>query len=509
MESTLNKEFVTRVKTMVEELDYSLLDEDFFSPEFYKLDKKAYIKPLYKLNNVYSENRKTKTLPSVVITFRSSKELKDTAIVLFDELQRDSGMVKLIDASNYPLENDNHIPVIQNLIYHQAYPGCYSLKFPDIYEDWMDDIQDHWDEYTQFVSYTKLENKKYSWFLNSYYDISGMIELGSSVTIALTDSSPQRINDILFSSEVFPNKKGLFTGKVVWLDDLKEFSQIDYVLKAEEIPSNRKGEGEYYEILDKEVVVVSLVDDNLRPTLIDAKGDVVYVPLLDMAVIDMKDIDAEYLVRELQKDYVTKQIKEKLDSIMDDKGYILQLLKIRVPSVPEGQSYIGKQREYVQNEKRDYIKFLETELKKERTKYLKKYEDICEYCNEQSLKDLLIKLEKDEISNARGIFTEVRKVVEWVSENCLHLNKYSDSGLNVFSKKINDDPNIPEYIARSFHICVNLGNEGSHRKEKNRYRTAPLIDKSVEEGTAPYVVKSVIYCLLNILYWCKDLDKDN
>jgi hypothetical protein len=55
---------------------------------------------------------------------------------------------------------------------------------------------------------------------------------------------------------------------------------------------------------------------------------------------------------------------------------------------------------------------------------------------------------------------------------------------------------IPVYIQRSLHTCVEVTNPGCHRTE---------CDSAVKEGRAPYLIRSLVFDLLNILYWCKDL----
>ena len=55
---------------------------------------------------------------------------------------------------------------------------------------------------------------------------------------------------------------------------------------------------------------------------------------------------------------------------------------------------------------------------------------------------------------------------------------------------------IPIYIQRAIHTCVEVTNPGSHRSK---------IDKDVAKGHAPYLIRSLIYNMLDILFWCKNL----
>lgn len=502
MDNTQNNEFQTKVRTLVEGLGFSL------DAESDSTDKKAVIMNISDLKECYSENKDN--IPHVVITFQFS-EWKDLTIVLFDKAQINSGLLKLIDAS-YCFENT---PFLLNLIYHQAYPGEYRCKY-EIDEDETDDMCDHWDEYVQMVSYTEWENNNYSWFPSDYnklpkkdgFEVKELIKELNCSTVGVSGETylynPSKDIEDKLDSPLYDVKKENLVGKIVLPKDLKG-SRIDYTLMATDIPSEREGNGEYRKIADKEVVVVSRLGD-LKPTLINARKNTVYVPLSNMVVIDidMEEIDAEYLVKELQKDYVKTQIEDKQRNIMNDREYILDFIKIYVPLDSNGQSSIEKQKECVRREKNEYITYLEEELEKERAKYLKKYKDICDYCKEENLKSILIKLEKDEISDDSTIFNGVRKILEWVQKKspaCLTKHKNQDS-LNNYSREIGSDREIPTYIQRSFHTCVQLGNEGSHYNANNQERNLNLKE-------APYLAKSIVYSLLNILNWCKNLDKNN
>ena len=55
---------------------------------------------------------------------------------------------------------------------------------------------------------------------------------------------------------------------------------------------------------------------------------------------------------------------------------------------------------------------------------------------------------------------------------------------------------IPIYIQRAIHTCVAVTNPGSHRTKT---------DSDVKDGKAPYLIRSLIYNMLDILYWCKNL----
>jgi len=54
---------------------------------------------------------------------------------------------------------------------------------------------------------------------------------------------------------------------------------------------------------------------------------------------------------------------------------------------------------------------------------------------------------------------------------------------------------IPIYIQRSIHSLVAITNPGSHRT---------VTDSDVASGKAPYLIRSLIYEMLNVLNWCKN-----
>lgn len=61
---------------------------------------------------------------------------------------------------------------------------------------------------------------------------------------------------------------------------------------------------------------------------------------------------------------------------------------------------------------------------------------------------------------------------------------------------------IPVYIQRSIHSIVAITNPGSHRT---------VTDDDVAKGKAPYLLRSLIFEMLNVLYWCRkmgNIEKD-
>lgn len=59
---------------------------------------------------------------------------------------------------------------------------------------------------------------------------------------------------------------------------------------------------------------------------------------------------------------------------------------------------------------------------------------------------------------------------------------------------------IPVYVQRSIHSLVDITNPGSHRS---------TTDSDVAKGNAPYLIRTLIFEMLNILYWGRNLNDIN
>ena len=149
----------------------------------------------------------------------------------------------------------------------------------------------------------------------------------------------------------------------------------------------------------------------------------------------------------------------------------------------------------------------------------KKYARICSYCPESRLIKLLSKLEaKDnDIQADTTVPNECRKMLEWVKGETFFKSRnlpedvigrvekrtrthiealtYGELDLNQFSNAIDctSSEAIPEYVKRSFHHCCNITQPASHHT---------AIDQLIGLNKVPYVNKSLIFDLLNIIYWC-------
>ena len=500
MESNkLSEVFIKRVKTVVEKLGYSY-KELVNEPE----GKVASIISISEFTNKIKELKFS--YPHIVVSFYEDSKLKDWAIVLYDNEQTNNRFIKLIDASNYPLENDKQIPVLQNIIHYNVLPGEDDLKFFIEDDEYRGNLYKNWDDYVQEIHLVNIKKKNYSWFPNTYHNLPD--KEGFEKKIILCNSSAN-----LFKPNSTVNKEEAFEGKTIRLGDLKTYKE-DYRLKASKIPLRKNDKGLYYKVENKEVVVVS-ISGELKPTLIDAKEDKIYVPLSSstFGIFDNDNIDAEYLVRELQKDYIKQQIEYKLRTTEYNMSMILLYVKYYIPLEHDGLSSIEKQRALVREEQRARIKELEVQLKRERIISLNHYQEILDYCDNKNLISLLDKLERDEVFYNNAIWNECRQVLEEVTQK---LPEYLDEDTKEeleqykYSRKITElklgdfisaitskdkATDIPKHIKQCFHMCQKAGNIGSHY--------------SMETENVPYLAKAIIYSMLNILYWCKDLKNKN
>ena len=140
------------------------------------------------------------------------------------------------------------------------------------------------------------------------------------------------------------------------------------------------------------------------------------------------------------------------------------------------------------------------------TQIRKKYGNILEIWPERESEIINI-LTTIELGNNKNCtcLNEIRKmledVMERISQSGLLLVNYTSTNLAECSRFLGQrwlQVLIPIYIQRSIHSCVEICNPGSHRTE---------MEMAIKEGRAPYVLNSTVFELLNILYWCKNLEK--
>ncbi len=111
-------------------------------------------------------------------------------------------------------------------------------------------------------------------------------------------------------------------------------------------------------------------------------------------------------------------------------------------------------------------------------------------------------LEKEDRQN-NSVLNDIRKIMSDVMNKLyecgLCTEVHDGSNLNACSRMLCQpymETIIPVYIQRAIYTCVAVTNPGSHRTKT---------DSDVKDGRAPYLIRSLIYNMLDILYWCKNL----
>ena len=121
----------------------------------------------------------------------------------------------------------------------------------------------------------------------------------------------------------------------------------------------------------------------------------------------------------------------------------------------------------------------------------------------ESSHDLLriLKVLKDEDWQNNSVLNDIRKIMNDVMTRLYERGfctvEHDGSNLADCSRMVGQgymEEIIPVYIQRAIHTCVAVTNPGSHRTK---------IDKDVAKGNAPYLIRSLIFNMLDVLYWCR------
>ena len=94
----------------------------------------------------------------------------------------------------------------------------------------------------------------------------------------------------------------------------------------------------------------------------------------------------------------------------------------------------------------------------------------------------------------------------------LPFDNNKDNMLNTRCKYIKDfglQPVIPIYIQESFGVLSNLSSNGSHRGDSEEKKKKLIVDPDITNGNAPYLLRSCLFFLLNIVVWLKHFAEEN
>ena len=117
----------------------------------------------------------------------------------------------------------------------------------------------------------------------------------------------------------------------------------------------------------------------------------------------------------------------------------------------------------------------------------------------------ILRFIEDGTTNVPDPIEKVRLVLNWVMKYCNEVGvlpvKHNGSNLSecsVFLGKKEMQKYVPLHIQRSMHSAVDISNNASHREE---------VFNTVRSNKAPFLVRSTVFDLLNILVWCGTLPK--
>lgn len=136
------------------------------------------------------------------------------------------------------------------------------------------------------------------------------------------------------------------------------------------------------------------------------------------------------------------------------------------------------------------------------------YKDVLDiatnFCGKQTgqgLLKILYDTTINDVKNNPALFNEMRKILEDIMK-VLEQYQYSyfaetkeDISLNNLSRYIGNDKNVPVYIQRAFHTLTSVTQNGSHRLD---------VDSEVSCSRAPYLLRSCLFELCNILIWIRN-----
>lgn len=127
------------------------------------------------------------------------------------------------------------------------------------------------------------------------------------------------------------------------------------------------------------------------------------------------------------------------------------------------------------------------------------------FCGEETWQRLLKVLHAITICHVKNnpaLFNDMRKILEDIMlflKKCeySYFERNEDKiSLNKLSVYIGKDTNIPEYIQRAFHTLDRVVQDGSHSER---------VDCDVANSRAPYLLRSCVYELCNIIIWMRSL----
>lgn len=140
----------------------------------------------------------------------------------------------------------------------------------------------------------------------------------------------------------------------------------------------------------------------------------------------------------------------------------------------------------------------------EETRIIHKYQVVFDLWPESKHELLrILRVVENEDWQNNSTFNDIRKILSDIFVrlyNCGYCSiehdgsNIAECSMEIGSRLLTDI--VPVYIQRSLHTLVEVTNPGSHRS---------VCDSAIKNGEAPYLIRSLVFDLLNILHWCKNL----
>lgn len=273
---------------------------------------------------------------------------------------------------------------------------------------------------------------------------------------------------------------------ILWIDDewesmtsFKKYCSLQYQMELHPFKTQKEGLDEYAKcpsFWDAAILDAKVLDENLH--------EAPNVANLQKAVLRIKEEfhDLQYFISTGQPDLLSDSMFKAIFPVYYEKATDDEKLCQDIVNAIENSPIRRIKSKYS-----DLFAWLKSPI----------YEEIL---------SILQIVENGDNTNA-DIFNKVRKILDWIMTE---LNSYglltiefNGSNLNECSRFLasNDlQDYIPQYIQRQIHSCSTIANEGSHRR---------VSDEDVKSGKAPYLIRSTVYELLNILVWMHQLPNDD
>lgn len=193
---------------------------------------------------------------------------------------------------------------------------------------------------------------------------------------------------------------------------------------------------------------------------------------------------------------------------LSHKRYVPYYIFTGQPDTASGTAFAEEHYDHYYEKDRDEDRLIadikRNALDLEETRIVHKYQDVFDQWP-KSRHDLLriLKVLEDEDWQNNSVLNDIRKIMDDVFAKLYEVGicsvKHNGTNLNQCSTMVGQpfmQLIVPVYIQRCLHSCVAITNPGSHRTQT---------DNDVATGRSPYLIRSLVYEMLNILYWCKNL----